>query len=685
MGDGTAARFGGARRELGDFAELFALCGLAVVQPTLDLLGRNARLLIAWQASTVQIVLMTLLLVVVPPLVFWVVEVAVGLIAPRARPVAHAVLLGLVAGVLATTVLKRATGGSPTVVVPIAVVVAAGCAILVLRFGPVRTWLRFLAIAPVAFVALFLFASPAAPIVFAQEPAVRTAQVAHPHRVVMVVFDEFPVESLLDGSARIDAGRYPNFAALADGSTWYRNDTTVAPYTEAAVPAILTGQMPSDPDAVPATASYPDNLFTLLGGTYRLNVHESVTRLCPAGLCPPARRLVGVHPGFGGMLGDVATLWGDVVTPSASDRRFAAGIGGEDLHSLEAAEEFVPTIRADDRPTLDFVHVLLPHFPWHYLPGGRDYATYPSLPVGLDERGVWKDQEFATSTRTRHLLQVAAADHFLGLLVERMRAAGVWDDSVLVVTSDHGVAFRAGRPFRGVARDTYPSVMWTPLFVKYPHQAAGGVDDRPARSVDVLPTVARTLGVRVPWRVDGRALTATPRRPGSVPLFEWSSNAAQPSAGESYLSFDGVAGFRRVLAAHPVPGAGADPLRPYRRGPFGDLVGESAWDRAVLGLDAGTGTIEAPLTYQVVDHDARLTPWAKVVGTAAVPDGSHLVLAANGRVAGVYRVRRPPGAAVGTYGGMVAPILSDGNNLMQLFLVTGPPDAPVLRGLRVES
>ncbi len=41
--------------------------------------------------------------------------------------------------------------------------------------------------------------------------------------VVLVVMDEFPSDSLLDRRRRVDPVRYPNFAALAADSTWFRN------------------------------------------------------------------------------------------------------------------------------------------------------------------------------------------------------------------------------------------------------------------------------------------------------------------------------------------------------------------------------------------------------------------------------------------------------------------------------
>jgi hypothetical protein len=99
------------------------------------------------------------------------------------------------------------------------------------------------------------------------------------------VFDEFPEASLLNRQGGIDANLFPNFAAMASTSTWYRNATTVAPFTGAAVPSILTGRYKAGNSDVQVAANAPHSLFTLLGGSYDVNAHESVTRLCPAAVC----------------------------------------------------------------------------------------------------------------------------------------------------------------------------------------------------------------------------------------------------------------------------------------------------------------------------------------------------------------------------------------------------------------
>ncbi len=65
--------------------------------------------------------------------------------------------------------------------------------------------------------------------------------VGEPAPVVMIVFDEFPVASLLDGEGNIQAEHFPNFARLAADGTWFRNAVGVHQQTEKAIPTILTG------------------------------------------------------------------------------------------------------------------------------------------------------------------------------------------------------------------------------------------------------------------------------------------------------------------------------------------------------------------------------------------------------------------------------------------------------------
>jgi hypothetical protein len=585
-------------------------------------------------------------------------------------------------------VLKKQTDLGSAWLVAGGIVAGVAGALLVARFALVRTWLRFLAVAPVVFAALFLLSAPVQTAVFDPSPAAaQGVEVGNPKRVVMIVMDEFPTESLLDGSGHVDATLFPNFAAFARDSTWYRNNTTVAPYTEEAVPAIATGRLPEEPGVVPVATSYPENLFTLLGGEYSMNVHERITRLCPETLCPAtARDAARTSGGLRRLARETLDLWADDASPERQPAQINLGkIADPNLRAFGTGSDFVRSLEPTDEPRLDYLHVLLPHQAWHYVGTGQDYlqtGVAPGLPFYF-----WESEWSALSGKQRHLLQLQAADTLLGEIVAKLRAIGAYDDSLVVLTADHGVAFRPEDSFRGVSAENYPQIVWTPLFVKAPGQPSGAVDDRPVWSIDLVPTIADYLDVRIPWEVDGRSVLGRPRTDDTREVFEWYLNVLEPPEGEKFIPLDGRKGFAAAMRGQASAATGDPQLRLYRIGDYGDLVG-----RRTTTLPVGPRGPRASITdadlYQRVVRTAPRVPWLYVQGRVATPEaGRALAIAVNGMVAGVAQTTAEPGNPDDTvFWGMLAPgAFRDGSNDLEVFLVDGPAGAPRLTPLPVDD
>jgi arylsulfatase A-like enzyme len=138
---------------------------------------------------------------------------------------------------------------------------------------------------------------------------------------------------------------------------------------------------------------------------------------------------------------------------------------------------------------------------------------------GPDE--VWTTNQAAVDQYwQRHLLQLSYADRVLGRLLARLRATGLYDRALLVVTADHGVSFRAGGKRRPLSAANLQDIAYVPLFVKLPGQQRRRVVDEPSRTIDILPTLARALHVPIPWRVDGRSLLGPRPRERDVVLIK---------------------------------------------------------------------------------------------------------------------------------------------------------------------
>ena len=386
---------------------------------------------------------------VLPPAVLAGAEALAALAGERAAAAAHIAFVGALTAIVVLQALRRIADPRAAVALTAALLLGTVAGIAYARLPHVRSFVTVLAAAPLVFLALFLFASPVAELVLPREPEAQAAAVSSDTPVVVLVFDELATTSLLDEREEIDRERYPNFAALADGSTWFRNAATVDAWTVNAVPAILTGAYPEH-GRLPVYSEHPDNLFTLLGDRYRLSVAESLTKLCPRDLCPHdgepfGRRMDGLFtdaglvylhrtlpPDLRDGLPSVSGTWG----------AFLEGAAEQNRNRLAVFRAFLASLEDGPRPVLAYAHVALPHFPWEFLPSGRRYAEDPGEIPGF-EGTAWGDDEFLVDqAHQRYLLQLGFTDRLVGRLLARLRATGLYDRALVIVLADHGVSFR---------------------------------------------------------------------------------------------------------------------------------------------------------------------------------------------------------------------------------------------------
>ncbi len=664
-------------RDLAPILELLALSSFVVARPALGSFGNSPESLIARGSDWNDVVLFGLVIVLGPLLVLVAVEAVVGLVAgARARRIAHLVLVG---GLLTLVVWQLANPMVDLTPRRMFVLSAVGGLVLLaarLRFAPVATFLRYASVGAVVFLVQFLFLSPTASIVLGgrHAPVASVDVPADAAPVVVMVLDGLPTEMLLDGEGGIDAELYPNLAGLAGDATWYRNHTTVAQITLEAVPAILSGSLPS-PDEPPAVAAkYPHNLFTLLGRSHEVHGGETITGLCPVELCPePAGSPVG------GLLSDVARIWelqmtGETIDPELVPHAFDG--------RLPRATDWIEAqdFRQGERPNLHVFHLLLPHPGWEYLPDGSRYGAAPGVrPTGLfvDTWSGW-GQDVA---RQRHVLQTQAADRAVGDLLDRLRDDGAYDDSMVVVTADHGYAFTDDAPWRGVDDANADQILWTPLLVKEPGQRTGAVDDSNVNTTDILPTIAAELGIDLPWEVDGEPLGTARRDPGDKWVVDWEIGRLHPDGDDEVVHVDGEDGFAEVLAADPVEGTG--PLAVWQRTEYGHLVGRSVDDgSAAQGAALGVTAASVDWLGAWDDVDPAVPP-LELSAQAPIPGGTRVAVTVDGVVAAVVpTVPTPYGTSI-VHALLWAGAVHGGANKIGMYTVDGPAAAPVLHAIGV--
>ena len=218
---------------------------LAVAQPLFDVLRGSPEFFVAHDAGLANLMGLVLLCCLAGPTIAALALWIVGRLAPRWRPGTAGIMVGSLTAAVALAALKPLGGWHPGLSLALAAGCGAATGVAYIHLAPLRLFATFLSPALVVVPAVFLLTPGIAGLLAAsdEEPALDVAFGAT-LPVVIAIFDQLPLISLLDADGRIDPALYPHFAALASESTWFRNASAVAEYTSFALPAILTGNHP---------------------------------------------------------------------------------------------------------------------------------------------------------------------------------------------------------------------------------------------------------------------------------------------------------------------------------------------------------------------------------------------------------------------------------------------------------
>jgi len=668
---------------------LTAVWAYAVGQPVFSLLLANPEFLVVRGATRGEVVVFALILTFVPPLAAFAIEWLVSRAWRAGADALHLVFLGVFLVPLVMLILKK-LGGDSAWIVFVAALVAAAVVAAYVRWRPVR--LLFTMSVSLAAIGLVLFVARA-PLV-TENVAVVHANVPHATTpVVFLVLDEFPVSSLTTRTGELDGVRYPNFARFARDATWYSRATTVHEYTTSAMPAILTGRLPREGE-LPTLTHHPENLFTLLGESYRLRVTEALTYLCPKRYCP--RRRDRLLRRLRGLFLDTQVGFLHHVLPSTLSRGLPSvqdrwgGFSKERILAASGVDDVLGVARVPGRPrsqpkkfadflagiaegepasTLHFLHVMLPHTPWQFFPSGRSYGE-AQLPIGITPGGFWSDQPWLIrQALQRHLLQVGYTDKLLGQLLRKLERSGLYDKALVVVVADHGVSFVAGQKPRELRRENIADIASVPMFIKFPHQKTGDVDPRAARTIDILPTITGVLEMKPPWSMDGRSLLDSWAGPENVSVRKSDGTVVQASPSEMQRGLE-VANNRKAVFGLTWDSLLAAGLPPQ-------LVGfETSAGRALAAVDARVHFDYEEL-FARVDLSSSFVP-ARITGTVdgiQISPDEALVVAVNGRIVASTRCFRIRGEQ--RFSALVPETaFRDGFNRVELLSVEGTRSTP---------
>ncbi|MBN1765654.1 MAG: sulfatase-like hydrolase/transferase [Sedimentisphaerales bacterium] len=168
---------------------------------------------------------------------------------------------------------------------------------------------------------------------------------------------------------------------------------------------------------------------------------------------------------------------------------------GEDGYCIERKGEEVTRLANDwltknrQNPFFLFLHYYDPHV---------DYA--PAEPYRSQ---FFKESPFKmTELKSLYTGEVAYADHCLGLVINKLKELNLYDNTLVIITSDHGEMLGE----HGEAEHSYfiyQGVVKVLLVMRIPGNSEPRIIDTPVGLVDIVPTVCGLLGIEYSQELSG--------------------------------------------------------------------------------------------------------------------------------------------------------------------------------------
>ena len=168
--------------------------------------------------------------------------------------------------------------------------------------------------------------------------------------------------------------------------------------------------------------------------------------------------------------------------------------------ALELAEQFSP-------PFFFYIHLMDPHTP--YLPDnlpGKPDVSYPAYiqPQQVLRGEVEFNEENVTRLKSQYLGEIQEMDPHLERLMSQLDHMGLLEDTLVIVTSDHGEEFNDHGGL-GHGFTLYEEMLRVPMIL----WAKNGISSRRSEAtfhqVDFAPTVLAALGQPLPDSMDGQS------------------------------------------------------------------------------------------------------------------------------------------------------------------------------------
>ncbi|QDU67801.1 sulfatase [Engelhardtia mirabilis] len=339
----------------------------------------------------------------------------------------------------------------------------------------------------------------------AGDPAAAASAPAGPERpnVVYVVVDTLRADALsCYGYPRPTT---PVLDAIAGEGTRFADFSSAAPWTKPSTATLLTGLYPGRHGALfhGASVRIPKGERSL-AEVFR----DAGYRTAGFVTNPNVKRVFGFDRGFDDFFdspvedtlrrASIRASWIGALASALSRHQFNWKYEN-DVRQLNRHVRRWLDVQGDE-PYFLYLHYIDPHAP--YAPPAEFRRMFEN-----DHGIVLHNERKRLVGRDLYDAEIRYADTGLGELIETLRGLGKWDETLFVLTSDHGEEWFEFDE-QGHGYSLYQPVVGVPLIMHGPGVAAGLVVDTPVQMVDLPATVCDLAGLGIEQLGDGKSFAA---------------------------------------------------------------------------------------------------------------------------------------------------------------------------------
>ena len=180
----------------------------------------------------------------------------------------------------------------------------------------------------------------------------------------------------------------------------------------------------------------------------------------------------------------------------------------------DAANKYLESRQHVDKPFLLLVSLGTPHFPHDNAP--KDIvAKYPKESLKLDPNVPDSIKNKVLTELQGYYAHCTATDIAIGKIIQKLKDLRLYDNSIIVFTSDHGAMMGAHgyRPY--MKQQFYAESAEVPFLISYPgiNKNKGKVSQAPITTPDILPTLLSMCNIKIAKTIEGYDLSNLVRKP----------------------------------------------------------------------------------------------------------------------------------------------------------------------------